>query len=411
MFARDQGKLGKGTEFTGYAARFLPRSDDLETLTLMSRPSSTIDHLNEKVIVTVNLYLFDTITLCMSLITLPTFFGSLVTIAYVWLAQYIDGQRKREKNSCQSEGDGSSIEEGKGPPSNEPDKLLITSTNENIVYLTISILVASIVANVIMVLLQLIALQKRYEWFYVYPYVWLWVLVVVKFFTSLSVVYKLQFSSARFFKDDVPVWIETIILWTGCVTIQLLSWHLAFVLLGFILNPLRASLYCAVIFSAVLCFIVLLATVIKTMLILIFSCVIITTYHDDIEYRFPKCLPKPVQFIITMMFGCAAMWKQEHNIKMEQGTTCMCLKMPESLKEKFPFMNVTILMSLTMLWLYMYTYGVFSLQVSITDNVQISGGISPSEAVKLIITNLFMAVLALFATKLFGLRPNCSSSS
>ena len=67
-------------------------------------------------------------------------------------------------------------------------------------------------------------------------------------------------------------------------------------------------------------------------------------------------------------------------------------------------MNVTILMSLAMLWLYTYTFGVFSLQASITDNVQVHGGISLSDAVKLIITNLFMAVLALFATKLFDLR-------
>jgi len=389
LYARDQGKLGKGTEFIGYAARFLPHSGGLETLALVSKPS---DDPNENGIVTVNLYLFDTITLCISLITLPTFFGSLVTIAYVQLVEYIKEQHE------------------KGSTSQKSGKFSITSTNENIVYLSISVIVACIIANVIMVLLQITALKKKYEWFYVYPYIWLWVLIVIKFFTSISVVYKLQFSSVRF-NDYIPVWIESIILWTVCVTIQLLSWHLAFVLVGFILNPLQASLYLAVIVSAVLCFIVLLATVIKTVLILIFSCIIITNYHDGIKYNFSQCIyiPKPMQFIITMVFGCAAMWKQQQHNEMEESVTCMCVKMPDSLKEKFPFMNVTILMSLAMLWLYTYTFGVFSLQASITDNVQVHGGISLSETVKLTITNLFMVVLALFATKLFDLRSKFSS--
>jgi len=95
---------------------------------------------------------------------------------------------------------------------------------------------------------------------------------------------------------------------------------------------------------------------------------------------------KRMQFVMIMMFSCAAMWKQgERDMKkLEQDAKCLCLKMPESLKDKFPFMNMTVLVSLTMLWLYMFTYGMFFLQVNITDNVQISGGISPIEAVKLI---------------------------
>ena len=66
LFARDQGKLGKGTEFTGYATRFLPHSNKLETLTLIS-DLSAIDKDDN---ISIDLYLFDTITLCISLFIL-----------------------------------------------------------------------------------------------------------------------------------------------------------------------------------------------------------------------------------------------------------------------------------------------------------------------------------------------------
>jgi len=209
--------------------------------------------------------------------TLPTFFSSLVTIAYVELIRFIDGQcRKPQLCNCSTQiGDSDcTIEVGQelgsvnpllidpcednneigqsasaNPVSKGPDKL---PTNKSIKYLTASSITVCTVANITMILLQFSALQKKYKWFYVYPYIWLWALVVYKFFTSMSVVHKLQFSQARFFKDDVPAWIEGLILWTGCVTIQLLSWHLVFILIGSVYNPLRAFLYCVVILSAML---------------------------------------------------------------------------------------------------------------------------------------------------------------
>jgi len=391
LYARDQGQLGKGTEFTGYAAKYLPHSNDLETLNFISNPNS-IDRLSEKKNVHVDLYLLDTVLLCISLFALPSFATAFVTFSYI---QFLDDQYKKNKNK-ELDAEVEAMEEGQSLD-NKP----FTPPNDNIRYLAISALIICAPANAIMVFFQVSALRRKYEWFYFYPYIWLWILIIYKLFTSMSTAYKLKYSKVQFFY--APSWIEGTLLWIACMTVQLLSWHLVFVSGGLILNPLRASLYCVIILTAVICFMVLLATVIKMIFIIIISCVIILKHRQDntdidkLNMDIWK-IPKQMQNICAMLFGCAAMWKQKDNSKMK--VKFMCVPMPVSLQDKFPFINITILISLVMLLLYVCAYGVFVLQVNISGNMQ-KGGKLLDEVIKLIVPKLFMIALAWFATKLF----------
>ena len=381
MYARDQGKLGKGTEFNGYAAKFLPRSDDLETLNFISNPSS-IDGISEKENVSVDLHLLDTVLLCISLFALPSLATGLVTFLYI---QFLDKQHTKQ-DTIKTMEEGQSSNEELFTPSNDID---------NIRYLVISTLITCAPANSIMVFFQVSALQRKHEWFYVYPYIWLWILIIFKFFSSLFAVYKLKYFGVELFK--VPYWIEGTLLWIACMTVQLLSWHLVFVSGGLILNPLRAFLYSVVIVSAVICFIVLLATVIKMIFIVIARCrMILKSQEESTDSNQDDSCILSKRNVCAMLLGCAPMRKQEmmrEEIKY----------MPISLERKFPFINVTILISLVMLLLYVCVYGVFILQVNISGNMQIGGKLL-DEVIKLIVPKLFMIALAWFATKLFLLK-------
>ena len=121
------------------------------------------------------------------------------------------------------------------------------------------------------------------------------------YFSSLSAAYKLKYSGVQLF--NVPFWVEGTLLWIVCMTVQLLSWHLVFVSGGLILNPLTASLYCVAIISAVVCFAVLFATVIKMILIIIASCFMILKSQEE-STDGADILPKRMQKICLAVLPC-----------------------------------------------------------------------------------------------------------
>ena len=375
LYARDQGKLGKGSEFNRYAARFLPYSDELQTLTFISNPNS-VDRVSEKKKISIDLHLLDAVLICISLFALPSFTTAFITFPYL---KFLEKETLLDTKQ-------ETMEEGQSS-----NKKSFIPAHNNVCYLITGALITCVPGSAVMVFFQVSGLQQKHEWFYFYPYIWLWFLIIVKFFTTITTAHGL---GMQLF--NVPRWIEGTLLWIACMTIQLLSWHLVFVLGGLILNPLRASLYCVVIISGVVCTMVLLATITKILFIMITISIIILKPQDT------DCstILKRMQIMCTLLFHCADMRNKMDRAKMDVSSKFLCVRMPFSLQDKFPFVNITILFSLVMLLVFMFLYGVFILQANVSGNMQMGGKLL-DEVIKLIVPKMFMVVLVWFATKLF----------
>ena len=218
-----------------------------------------------------------------------------------------------------------------------------TEYTRNLKFMICSLVIICCIANGTMVFFQVSALHRKYEWFYLYPYMWLWILITIKLFTSMKTVYTLE-KAQRLFAS--PFWVEGMLLWMVTMTMQLTSWHLVFVLYGLVLNPLRAFLYCVVIIVTLISCVVGLAVIIKLI-------VLVNTWFK---------MHRPT-------------WKKD---------------------EKFPFIDIFLMISLVMLLIYIFTYGAFILQTNISSNNQ-----PLDELTKLIIPKLFLLVVVWLSTQLF----------
>ena len=234
--------------------------------------------------------------------------------------------------------------------------------SSNLRFMMCSVLVLSFLGNVIMVYCQMVAIIKNPEWFYLLPYVWLWIFIIVNFFISVKVVYIIEDNRANRFRfTKLQPWLEGIFLGMITMTVQLSSWHLVFMLCGFILNPLRTFLYSVVIIISVICCIVLLSVIMKVTVILIYQ-----TKLSDMS------------------------WFQEH------------ARRPVVLMEddKFPYIDIVFMFSLVMLLIYAHAYSVFILQISISSGANET----VEEIARVIIPKLFLIVIAWYLPHLF-LKP------
>ena len=143
------------------------------------------------------------------------------------------------------------------------------SESINLKYMMYGVGITCIPVSGAMIYLQFSIATGKYEVFYVYPYLFLWMLSIVYFFISGVIVSRVE--RARNYERLTKCkykWVEIMLLWFFTTTMQLLSWHLVFVVCGFILNPLRALLYCTIIIVSVVCCVVLVAIIIKLLCIL-----------------------------------------------------------------------------------------------------------------------------------------------
>lgn len=141
-------------------------------------------------------------------------------------------------------------------------------------------------------------------------------------------------------------WVESVLLWKVNMTMQLVSWHLVFVVCGFVLNPLRAFLYSMVMIVAVVCFIVFVAIIIK------FICTVICNGNATSD-----------NLAVNNTFHCV---------------------------------DLVVMLSLTMLLICAYAYIVFVLHISITVSNQ-----TVDEIIKSIIPNAFLIINAWLLPKMF----------
>lgn len=225
-----------------------------------------------------------------------------------------------------------------------------------------SVLVLSFLGNAVMLYCQLVAIIKNPEWFYLLPYVWLWIFIIINFFISVKIVYIIKDDQAnRCCFTKLPPWLEGMFLGTITMTVQLSSWHLVFMLCGFVLNPLRAFLYSVVIMVTLICSIVLLSVIMKITVILIYR-----TKVSDKKW-FKEYVRRPV-------------------VLMED--------------KKFPYIDIVFMFSLVMLLIYAHAYSVFILQISIGS----STNETVEEIARVVIPKLFLIVIAWYLPHLF-LKP------
>ena len=148
------------------------------------------------------------------------------------------------------------------------------------------------------------------------------------------------------------------------MTVQLASWHLVFMLCGFVFNPLRAFLYSGVVIVTVICSIVLLSVVMKVTVILMYQ----TKFSDK---HYIKWLKDYVREPVVLMED-----------------------------KKFPYIDIIFMFSLVMLLIYVHAYSVFILQISIGSDTNET----VEELAEFVIPKLFLIVIAWYLPHLF-LKP------
>ena len=213
-----------------------------------------------------------------------------------------------------------------------------------------------------MVYFQYSAVTRKQEWFYYYPYLWLLTCIGVNFFISVIVVYKIDNNKGHDrLTKLLPFWLEGILLWIVITTMQLLSWHLVFVFAGFILNPLRAFLHSLFITVAVICWILLLAILIKITVIIIFKC-------------------KGSKNYCSCCKGCT--------------TWCSYILMGNT----YSYMDIIVMISLLMLLICAFAYVVFIFEITISISNQLQ---TLDELTKSFIPNAFLIMIGWLLPKMF----------
>lgn len=204
-------------------------------------------------------------------------------------------------------------------------------------FITVCILGIAVMGTFQIIILK-VTVDKADEWFYFVPYGWLCLLIVLNIIVSLIMTRKTH-KNERLTKSNY-FWIEFILLVLFTLSMQLLSWHLVFVLYGFILVPLRAFLYCAATAITVICFIMLLAMVFQVI--------------------YSVCIP---------IYQCIEMFNR-----------CSYTRFNRS-----GITNIPLMLSLIMLLIYIYTYCVFILHIIISSSNQ-----TVEELTKLVIPKVLL---------------------
>ena len=134
----------------------------------------------------------------------------------------------------------------KSPPKNSPDNTKNSSLSILKFYLMFSFVVICCLGVAAMMYFQISAFKGRIlnQYYYLAPYICLWIIAIGSLiFVTIMIMH------------NGCTWkcmLKCTVLGLGTMTMQLLSWHLVFVLYGLILNPLRAFLYSVAIIIAVL---------------------------------------------------------------------------------------------------------------------------------------------------------------
>ena len=329
----------------------------------MSKPGS-IDELIGNDNYSVNLHTLYEVILLISLICLPLFATNFVSITYFECTKKPDqedlgspsisnsdpspltGSNSDPGSSIRSDSDairsnpdpGSAIESNSGSSSRSNSEYL------NLKYLMSGVVFLCIPANITMIYFQVRSLSVgKYEWSYHYSFYVLWLSIVVYLYPAKRIIDEVEMDANRVRLTTFKVWQEGILLWIVNMTAQFVSWHLVFVVCGFILNPLRAFLYSMLIIVAVVCLAVLVALVIK--------------------------------------FVCSS----KRNVTLNDS--------PNTLVNKY---DIAVIFSLTMLLLCAFAYIVFIFQISITINNQ-----TIEDILKSIIPNLFLVMIIWLLPKVY----------
>ena len=320
----------------------------------MSKPGSVSELIGNDNY-SVNLHtLYETI-LFISLICLPFFATIFVSITYFECTEK-PHQQDVGSQSISISDPGSSIrsnsDQGYSVRSNSSTRSNSSSRSNseslNLKYLMSGVVVICIPANIAMIYFQVRSLSVgRYEWSYNYSFYILWLSIIVYLYPAKSIIAKVKMDNTRNRLTSIGPKKEGVLLWIVNMTVQLVSWHLVFVVCGFILNPLRAFLYSMLMIVTIVCLVIFVAIIIK----LIYSC-----KRNEVSNDFANALVNKY--------------------------------------------DIAVIFSMIMLLLCAFAYIVFIFQISITINNQ-----TVEDILKSIIPNLFLMMIIWLLPKVY-LDPN-----
>ena len=178
----------------------------------------------------------------------------------------------------------------------------------NLKYMMYSVVIICIPANGAMIFFQLRSLKPFIvikEWWYNIPYGLMWILIIFYINAARILIDKAEMDDNRNRLTTFKPWKETLFLWIVNMTAQLVSWHLVFVICGFILNPLRALLYCMIIIVTIICLVVLVAVIIKLICTVYVTCRGNQTLDDRSVDNSSHCIDVVIMFSLIMLLLCA----------------------------------------------------------------------------------------------------------
>ena len=249
LYAEGEGKLDEGQPFPGYAARFI-NPKELEPLIKDVNQNSLDVVFDTSQLFNAEFNEVDAIFLFLSLLALPTLVAPLSCIAFIF-------QNKAQKKTNES--------------------------NEDLLPFVLGFITTCILGSIVMLLFQMAGFNKDDPWFYIIPYSWLWTLVVIQFIASLLLTHNSMSTRSNPKKKKHHFWrplfwLQCISLWIVFTTALMLSWHLVFIMLGFILNPFRALILTLIFTTGIICN-VLLLSIIFSFCQLIYQCFKAKKYH------------------------------------------------------------------------------------------------------------------------------------
>ena len=223
----------------------------------------------------------------------------------------------------------------------------------NLKYMMYSVVIICIPASGARIYFQnrsLKHLKVKDEWHYNISDYLMWISIIFYIYAARKLIYKVERDDNHDRLTTFKLWKEVILLWIVNMTAQLVSWHLVFVICGFILNPLRALLYSMVIIVTMVCLVVLVAIIIKLV------CTVTCRGNQTLDNR-----------------------------SVDNSSHCI---------------DVVIMFSLIMLLICAFAYIVFIFQISITINNQTIEDVTQS-----IVPSVFLIIIAWLLPKLY-LDPN-----
>ena len=308
----------------------------------------------------INLLILHLVILSINLVSLPLFTTLFILFAYL---DYITS--KEQENDTQNQPE--------APARPDAKKSSFRTFKYHLMF---SFLVICCLGIAAMMRFQIYAItnERKIQKFYMIPCIILWFMVLINLIILARMI--IVEDKEKGYKICL---LKFTIYGIGTITMQLVSWHLVFVLYGLILNPLRAFLYSVAIIIAVLWCIIFLV-----LLSMIFR----------ISNILGKLMGKILEYILWAIYSCIELPGIKHCIFCLRVSFCYSLTGHHQKKDRVK--TIVLLFSLMALLTFIGAFTVFILHINIS-----SGHPTLDELTKSLIPKIFLVLIVWLLLNIF----------